>query len=384
MTLDIGNIPKDDVGTFRKLRDMQVHVLDENQQLGLSMMAKLRDIQTRMHTAMVARASCTSRSPQTVGQSGEAPQQNIEPPAKISPPSHIVPPMNIAPPMETSWEAARPRDISPSGPPPKIRRLTEEGISSRSMASTPVAPALSKFPPPTAGTFSTPSASVFAPRSTSISDDVPVPQVHEALASEEVSAQANHQRETCSTSDISHEQKSNGGHGLQAKAAPACPASAYQETDAHSGDAWTSVKDKDAQVPALPHIRINPEHIDPNESCTLYVVNISFEVPEIDIVEYFNSVGGAYENHGTALSAVNLPYGQWNGHRVFQGRGFFLYGTPQIAQFARQMLNGRIFRGRPLNVTESHRRLECKPLAGAQIRGQSRWGEEIFNCPPPQ
>ena len=137
------------------------------------------------------------------------------------------------------------------------------------------------------------------------------------------------------------------------------------------------------QVPMLPLVRMDPEYIDPSEPCTLYAVNIAFGATELDIVEYFNSVGGVYENRSTALSAVNLPYESRNGRQAFQGRGFFLYGTWQIALFALQMLDGRTFRGRPLNVELSQRKLDCRSYAGANIRGQSRWGENIFHCPPP-
>ena len=57
--LDLGDIPANDVGTFKRLRDMQIHEIDANQQLGLRMVANLRDIQVRMHAAMVANASRT-------------------------------------------------------------------------------------------------------------------------------------------------------------------------------------------------------------------------------------------------------------------------------------------------------------------------------------
>ena len=137
-------------------------------------------------------------------------------------------------------------------------------------------------------------------------------------------------------------------------------------------------------IPSLPLERARPDSLHPNAPAKIYVGNIAFDADEWDIVEFFNSVGGAFEHRCTALTAVNLPYRRDHaGLQIFQGQGFFIYGTPELAAFALRTLNGRTFRGRALRVEMSRHPLDCKATNGANIRGQSRWGDNIFECPPP-
>ena len=93
------------------------------------------------------------------------------------------------------------------------------------------------------------------------------------------------------------------------------PKAAYQGPTAYGGTATsggTSAYHGGASntwdIPKLPQMRVHPDTMDPNIACTIYVVNIPFSVGEQDIVEFFNSLGGAYEHHCTALTAVNIPY----------------------------------------------------------------------------
>ena len=176
----------------------------------------------------------------------------------------------------------------------------------------------------------------------------------------------NYQR--CGTTDIRLKQAANAHH--QAVAHPIAKSAAPTRAVSH--------------IPSLPALRTHPDAIHPENHCTLYVVNIAYSACERDIIEYFNSIGGVFENRCTALAAVNLPYiTEHNGQQSYKGQGFFMYSTPELANYALYSLNRRTFRGRPLQVEMSKRKLDCRHSQGGNIRGQSRWGENIFDFPPP-
>ena len=136
-------------------------------------------------------------------------------------------------------------------------------------------------------------------------------------------------------------------------------------------------------IPNLPLQRAHPHSLPPNAPTTIYVENIAFEADERDIVKFFNSVGGTFDDYCTALSAVNIPYKRdRKGKQVFVGQGFFMYSTCSLARFAWSALHHRMFKGRPLRVEMAKRPLVCGSASNCGARGQLLWGEGIFEIPP--
>ena len=134
-------------------------------------------------------------------------------------------------------------------------------------------------------------------------------------------------------------------------------------------------------IPSLPLERVHPNSLHPNTLTTIYVTNISFDADELDIVRFFNSIGGTFGDFCTALSAVNIPYKRdRKGRPIFAGQGLFMYGTHSLACFAWSVLHRRTFRGRVLQVEMAKRQIECGTSSGS-FRGQSRFGEGIFEAP---
>ena len=94
------------------------------------------------------------------------------------------------------------------------------------------------------------------------------------------------------------------------------------------GNSYADRTSRKLHVPNLPLERVHPDSLHPNAPTTIYVENIAFEADERDIVKFFNSVGGKYDDYCTALSAVNIPYKRdRKGKQVFVGQGFFVYST---------------------------------------------------------
>ena len=371
---NINDISADDTGTFRRLWDLQMNEMAAHQRTWVAMTANLQDIQIRLHIS-VCEPTTRWRAPpldipqQLPGTTPTNPPRVKAPPTAHPPPAahtqgtctsssadiapmeetdedksdpDISPPPDMDPPEDTGDEKSDCGDKKSDRDDEKSDRGTSEKAdedndpSGNANTGEPPAPSTPPYPPPQAETSS-------------------------------AAQQANHQKGICGTSDIRLTQTDNSY--------PARRQSYSRNTGASSS--WS-------EIPGLPHARVHPDKIDPASPNTVYAVNIAFGASERDIIEFFNSVGGAFEHRCTALSAVNLPYRKDPaGLQIFQGQGFFMYGTPELAAFALRTLHGRTFRGRPLRVEMSRHPLDCKATNGANIRGQSRWGDNIFECPPP-
>ena len=371
---NIHDISADDTGTFERLRDLQMKEMAAHQSTWLAMTAKLQEIQICLHNSVCETTTHWRTSSRDIPQQQSEPTPRNPPRRKSSRTAHPPPTVRAqgtctsssadGTPKEESDEEESDADI----PPPPDRDPPEDSDDDgsdrdneesdrddeKSARSTSEKADEDDDPSGDEDTGEPPAPST---------PPYPPPQVRTSSATR----QANHQKSICGTSDIRLTQTDNS-----------YPA----RRQSYSWNTGTSSSWSD--IPGLPHARVHPDKIDPASPNTVYAVNIAFGASERDIIEFFNSVGGAFEHRCTALSAVNLPYRKDPaGLQIFQGQGFFMYGTLELAAFALRTLHGRTFRGRPLRVEMSRHPLDCRATNGANIRGQSRWGDNIFECPPP-
>ena len=115
-----------------------------------------------------------------------------------------------------------------------------------------------------------------------------------------------------------------------------------------------------------------------NES-TIFVSNIKYWATELEILTYFNSIGGTFEDRKpNVVVACNFAYVQ--GTNQFDGKAFFMYSTIALANYAVETLNNKYFKGRPLLVIISRERLNVRFNRGSSLLGSSRANERIWDC----
>ena len=133
----------------------------------------------------------------------------------------------------------------------------------------------------------------------------------------------------------------------------------------------------------LPTERVDPDDVPAGPHSTVFVRNIHHELTESQIVHVLNSLNGKFDAWCNALSAINIVYVNGpNGSKIRAGQAYAMYASPALADLAVENLNGTHFRGRVMSAEISDRRCECKNSGrGKVLIGQTRWGNDIFNCP---
>ena len=120
------------------------------------------------------------------------------------------------------------------------------------------------------------------------------------------------------------------------------------------------------------------EHDEGNES-TIFVSNIKYGATELEILMYFNSIGGTFENRKpNVVVACNFAYVQ--GTNQFDGKAFFMYSTIALAKYAVETLNDVDFKGRPLLDIFSRERLNVRSTRANSLLGSSRANNRIWDC----
>ena len=172
--------------------------------------------------------------------------------------------------------------------------------------------------------------------------------------------------------------------GASSRSGPTVPIERCQYVDRRIAAQSRGESSRDRIRAMLPPVQVHPDQSGPANRSTVFVRNLPFGVCEEDIIIWFNSVGGEFANRCTALSAINIIYHRnSNGENRMSGSAYFLYANQDLANFAVASLDGRSFRGRELAVQISDRRLDCKYSGSANLMvGQSRWGRDIWRCPP--
>ena len=160
-----------------------------------------------------------------------------------------------------------------------------------------------------------------------------------------------------------------------------------QGKPASSGETATAAATETVRpgVPPVPVGRVTHEKApldrgnrELNES-TIFVSNIKYWATELEILTYFNSIGGTFEDRKpNVVVACNFAYVQ--GTNTFEGKAFFMYSTIALANYAVETLNNRYFKGRPLLVIISRERLNIRSNRGSSLIGSSRANERIWNC----
>ena len=118
-----------------------------------------------------------------------------------------------------------------------------------------------------------------------------------------------------------------------------------------------------------------------DNTTTIYACNLPFNVRELELVNLFCSVNGVYGPRSTAVSAVNFTvrYDR-DGKPHLGGQCFILYANSELARFAVNRLDNLLVANRRISVVISRERLSCRRSTGNLLVGQSRMGEDIFNC----
>lgn len=102
-------------------------------------------------------------------------------------------------------------------------------------------------------------------------------------------------------------------------------------------------------------------------SVRLFVGNLSYEVTEADLREYFSAVG--------PVSYISIPVDRETGKR--RGFAFVEFGDSAQAEEAIRRFNNQPFKGRPIAVNEARAR-ESRPPGGGYVRPPSN----ISGLPP--
>ena len=136
-------------------------------------------------------------------------------------------------------------------------------------------------------------------------------------------------------------------------------------------------------VELLPYKRLHPDEVPAGPHSTVFVRNIPCELTEFQIVYTLNSLNGKFNARCTALSAIKIIYVDGPGEsRIRAGRAYAMYASQALAELAVRVLNGAHFRGRRMSVEISKRRCESRDSGwGKTLIGQTRCGDNIFNCP---
>ena len=136
-------------------------------------------------------------------------------------------------------------------------------------------------------------------------------------------------------------------------------------------------------IELLPYERLHPDEVPAGPYSTVLVRNIHHELTEFQIVYTLNSLNGKFDAQCTALSAINIIYVNGpNGSKIRAGKVYAMYASQALAELAVRVLNGAHFRGRRMYAAISKRRCECRDSGRDEtLVGQTRYGEDIFNCP---
>jgi cold-inducible RNA-binding protein len=94
----------------------------------------------------------------------------------------------------------------------------------------------------------------------------------------------------------------------------------------------------------------------------LFVGNLSFQTMEKDLEAYFSQAG--------MVTSVNLMLDKFSGKS--RGFAFVELSTPEEANRAVEMFNGKELQGRPLTVNIARPREDRAPRTGGQREGRSR------------
>ena len=114
---------------------------------------------------------------------------------------------------------------------------------------------------------------------------------------------------------------------------------------------------------------------------TVYACNLPFKAGELELVSLFCSMNGVYGPRSTAVSAVNFTVRcDRDGAAHLGGQCFILYANRELASFAVDRLDNLLVCSRRISVMISRERLSCRRSTGNLLVGQSRMGEDIFNC----
>ena len=133
----------------------------------------------------------------------------------------------------------------------------------------------------------------------------------------------------------------------------------------------------------LPTEQVCPDRVPAGAHSTVFARNVPYEWAKSQIVYTLNSLNGKFDAWCNSLSAINIVYVNGpNGSKIRAGQAYAMYASPDLANLAVNVLNGTHFRGREMSVEISNRRCECKNSGrGKVLIGQTRWGNDIFNCP---
>lgn len=96
-----------------------------------------------------------------------------------------------------------------------------------------------------------------------------------------------------------------------------------------------------------------------DNNCRLFVGNLSFQTLEGDLQNHFSAAG--------VVVNVKLMLDKFTGRS--RGFAFVEFGTPEVAQQAAEMLNGKELGGRPLTVNIARPREERPAGGGGGFRG---------------
>ena len=136
-----------------------------------------------------------------------------------------------------------------------------------------------------------------------------------------------------------------------------------------------------SRVPTLPAQRVHHLDTPSDNSATVYVKNLPFDVGERELLDLFNSVNDVYSHDSTAVSAVNFPVkADGDGNLRPAGQCFIMYGNRELAEFAVDRLHKLLMYNRRIEVQISRERLSCRKTSGHLLAGQSRMGEDMFLC----
>ena len=136
-------------------------------------------------------------------------------------------------------------------------------------------------------------------------------------------------------------------------------------------------------IELLPYERLHPDEVPAGPHSTVFVRNIHHELTEFQIVYTLNSLNGKFDAQCTALSAIKIIYVNGPGEsKIRAGQAYAMYASQALAELAVRVLNGAHFRGRRMSVEIAKRRCECRHSGRDKaLVGQTRYGEDIFNCP---